>query len=636
MAVRTRTEARKHQRRILPPDRARRANPVQGIALDGRRLDMQVGDRLIDAILERNITQGDIVTLTLWNKDRAVLTSGVLGRRVMNGDARIELDGLGYIAAGTSKHGDTLEIPFEDEVVVFLKRHGKDKPLRRSRSADMTRIHFCATMIRQAGIPVLVLDENAPLPVAGQKKLGDEVAKAKGQTVNNAGKSRTAKKGIAGDLTIKKASATSEQRRNVATGLGVAAELKASDLATLAMLVAGIAEGQWVTARKNPTSTATGPFQILASTAQNIRISQTDVAAGARRFLQHGFGGNTKGAIRLAREQPTLTPGDIANICEGGGAGASFYNEWRTEAERWLKAVRGGSFTFNTTTTRPLAYERKKGESTWASAKRLLDEVNVRLFVREGVAVIATDPALMRARPALEINEHSDAFENLDFDWHRALRVGEMTVQAYVGRWQADPGEVATVKDLPQDHGNWLLATVRESLLNVRPLAELTLQAPVKPKAETADETTTTATTIEAGDLYTACAAIDKQNLPYVWGGGHAKAGTPDRGTGRDPGVGYDCSGAVGAALAAAGLGLRPGQSVPGSGWFASSWGQPGQGKHMTVWANDGHVFIELNFAGHAGKSFDTRRIGDSRSGPHIRAALGPTGGFTPRHWPGS
>jgi hypothetical protein len=53
--------------------------------------------------------------------------------------------------------------------------------------------------------------------------------------------------------------------------------------------------------------------------------------------------------------------------------------------------------------------------------------------------------------------------------------------------------------------------------------------------------------------------AVTKQALPYVWGGGHAEAGVASVGIKGGPGYngrrsGYDCSGAVAAVLAAAGL----------------------------------------------------------------------------------
>ena len=70
------------------------------------------------------------------------------------------------------------------------------------------------------------------------------------------------------------------------------------------------------------------------------------------------------------------------------------------------------------------------------------------------------------------------------------------------------------------------------------------------------------------------------------WGGGHGKW--------QD--TGYDCSGSVSFALAAAGLLDAPLASGP-----LMSWGEAGKGKWVTIYANDGHVFLEV-----AGIRFDT------------------------------
>lgn len=81
---------------------------------------------------------------------------------------------------------------------------------------------------------------------------------------------------------------------------------------------------------------------------------------------------------------------------------------------------------------------------------------------------------------------------------------------------------------------------------------------------------------------------IDQKHYPYVWGGGHAVSGKADRGTGRDPGIGFDCSGAV-----AAVLGVDPRHSSQ----FAQ-WGKPGRakgGRGVTVYANGTHVLMEIN-----------------------------------------
>jgi cell wall-associated NlpC family hydrolase len=98
--------------------------------------------------------------------------------------------------------------------------------------------------------------------------------------------------------------------------------------------------------------------------------------------------------------------------------------------------------------------------------------------------------------------------------------------------------------------------------------------------------------------------------FPYKWGGGH--------GAWRDDG--YDCSGSVSFALASAGLLNRP----LTSGLFAG-WGAPGPGRWITIYANDGHVFMLV-----AGLRFDTS--GQGRAGTRWQEAPRPTGGFAVRH----
>ena len=101
--------------------------------------------------------------------------------------------------------------------------------------------------------------------------------------------------------------------------------------------------------------------------------------------------------------------------------------------------------------------------------------------------------------------------------------------------------------------------------------------------------------------------------FPYKWGGGH--------GAWRDNG--YDCSGSVSFALAGAGL-LR---SPLTSGAFMS-YGAPGQGRWITIYANNGHIFMVV-----AGLRFDTS--GQGRAGTRWQAGRAPTAGFAVRHVPG-
>jgi cell wall-associated NlpC family hydrolase len=101
---------------------------------------------------------------------------------------------------------------------------------------------------------------------------------------------------------------------------------------------------------------------------------------------------------------------------------------------------------------------------------------------------------------------------------------------------------------------------------------------------------------------------------PYVWGGGHASWYSR----------GYDCSGAVSFALGGGGFLATPLDSTR-----LESWGAPGPGKWLTVYANATHAYVVI-----ASLRFDT--VGDARgTGPRWHPALAYPEGFVERHAPG-
>lgn len=103
-------------------------------------------------------------------------------------------------------------------------------------------------------------------------------------------------------------------------------------------------------------------------------------------------------------------------------------------------------------------------------------------------------------------------------------------------------------------------------------------------------------------------------DFPYIWGGGHASFVAN----------GYDCSGSVSYALAAGGL-----LSAPLVSGGLASWGAPGPGRWITIYANAGHTFMNVD-----GVWFDTA----GRSGPYASRwilATPPLAGYAVRHPPG-
>jgi peptidoglycan hydrolase CwlO-like protein len=101
--------------------------------------------------------------------------------------------------------------------------------------------------------------------------------------------------------------------------------------------------------------------------------------------------------------------------------------------------------------------------------------------------------------------------------------------------------------------------------------------------------------------------------LPYIYGGGHASFHAN----------GYDCSGSVSYALAAAGLVSSP--MVSGA---YENWGDAGPGRWVTLYANAGHIWMEV-----AGWRFDTVAL--ATSGTRWARGGGEFSGFVVRHPPG-
>jgi hypothetical protein len=122
--------------------------------------------------------------------------------------------------------------------------------------------------------------------------------------------------------------------------------------------------------------------------------------------------------------------------------------------------------------------------------------------------------------------------------------------------------------------------------------------------------------------LAAAADAVTQGDYPYVYGGGHAQAGTATIGI-KGPGyngrrVGFDCSGSVGAVLAGAGV-LPAGMPVPNDAGIIAALRQQkliargvGHGPNaVTFWDKPGvHIFMSIN-----GRDFGTSDGGAGNPG---------------------
>jgi peptidoglycan hydrolase-like protein with peptidoglycan-binding domain len=108
-------------------------------------------------------------------------------------------------------------------------------------------------------------------------------------------------------------------------------------------------------------------------------------------------------------------------------------------------------------------------------------------------------------------------------------------------------------------------------------------------------------------------AADEIATRPYVYGGGH----------GSFQSTGYDCSGSVSYALHGGGLLASPEDSSA-----LESYGDPGPGSHITIYANAEHAWMVVD-----GRRFDT--IAQQESGSRWSDSMGSTAGYVVRHPPG-
>ncbi len=136
--------------------------------------------------------------------------------------------------------------------------------------------------------------------------------------------------------------------------------------------------------------------------------------------------------------------------------------------------------------------------------------------------------------------------------------------------------------------------------------------APLTP-GETASYISESQASVPSGAPSAVAAAIEAANsiatTPYIWGGGHGSFSSP----------GYDCSGAVSFALHGGGFLASPLDSTG-----LETWGEPGPGHWITVYANAGHAWMTI-----AGLAFDT--VGGP--GPRWHASpVDSTAGFIARH----
>ena len=129
-------------------------------------------------------------------------------------------------------------------------------------------------------------------------------------------------------------------------------------------------------------------------------------------------------------------------------------------------------------------------------------------------------------------------------------------------------------------------------------------------------------------EIYRAAHDLARGGHDYRFGGGHGKP-LPSI----QPGEPLDCASAASLLLHRAGLFETPVAFT--SSRFAEQWGEPGEGRYVTLWANEEHVWIEFNLDHDHAERFDPTPLGLAPGSPWLSSRDLSTRGFSPRHSPG-
>lgn len=465
---------------------------VASFLLDGRPMDAEVVNALIDVSLSRQIDGASAITATLADPNLKLLNSPIFAKAV-----DLWVDGLPFRLTDITLTDDNgaagLSLEFEPRAIA--KMRAENTPMHASRS-DKTRAEFIKALCDKAGVKFVCprLHEKPPI-----QSVEDAKTPAQKKADRAPGLSKNA------HVKVKGANADSAQLAVLDQAMTVAHSLDAVALAQLALIEALIVESGCRNLSGGDRDSR-GALQVRDSTAGPMGISNRDVEACVNAFLTKGFW-SKGGAISLAAAHPDWDPGQIAQNTQGS-AFPDAYEHFRSEANAILEAF--GTSADNVASpvreeyaiaymfrTLPAEETQDLGdENYWECARRLADEVNWRLWEEADTIYFMTDGDIMKSRVEHTITRDAEGVHSVTGQVSTRRPEQEVVIQCDAHRWQAGPGTVCelvgygpkpTSSHTMTLSGRWLVAHIERSSLFAL-ATTITLHRRQKAKAEPAHD----------------------------------------------------------------------------------------------------------------------------------------------------
>ena len=461
---------------------------LSDLTLKGEGIEATLGSGITQLDEELTIEGSPTLSLGLLDGPRELLDSGLLdhdGNGRLDAALDVRLSGVHYRLAGISKSGDSFGLTFEDRTVGLLReQRGAFKVDR----GAMTHVDFARLLVERVRAR-FVTGEPGPVEKALTGRSGRLASKRRREEQDDRRKPGIAD---AARVTVKGVPADTEQLRVMNDVMTEAVRHDPPTLALVTLVAAIIIECEFRNVQGSGADRISyGVIQNIPGTSAGVngtftREQALDIAYSVKSALLPPGPTSAGGLIKVANQRPTISPGELADICINGvGVGDPGYvgkvNGRQEEARRIIEAYTGGTLpsTGSGGSSRTRIPQLTRGtpdapnEDSWTCLQRIAGDYGYRCFAVDNAIYYLSDESLMGSRPRMTLSEDAAGVDWIDWEWSPRKAVNQTTVSCRAAAWQAPPGSVVVLEECGPADGRWLVSSFSRSRFSPQASIEL-------------------------------------------------------------------------------------------------------------------------------------------------------------------